>query len=212
MLMRKIVFCMSMLIAFIASGQNDVKQWSLKPFAGMSVSSFMGADADGSEARFGYHGGLEAEYQLHHRWSVALGALYSTGGAKISENAEKMTIKSDRIYFPLTAKCYVWRGLSLSTGVAPTIVVNSVFDFRGAGVSVGVKSSKISRSFDVSIPIGVSYEYRNVVVGASAYFGLCPLFKKNSYIEANGIRLDLGDAKINNYAAMISLGYKFKLK
>ena len=173
-----------MLIAFIASGQNDVKQWSLKPFAGMSVSSFMGADADGSEARFGYHGGLEAEYQLHHRWSVALGALYSTGGAKVTENAEKMTIKSDRIYFPLTAKCYVWRGLSLSTGVAPTIVV----------------------------PIGVSYEYRNVVVGASAYFGLCPLFKKNSYIEANGIRLDLGDAKINNYAAMISLGYKFKLK
>lgn len=210
--MRKIVFCMSMLIAFIACGQNDVKQWSLKPFAGMSISSFMGDDADGSEARFGYHGGLEVEYQFHHRWSVALGALYSTGGAKISENADNMTIKSDRIYFPLTAKCYVWRGLSLSAGVAPTIVVNSVFDFRGNGVSVGVKSGKISRSFDVSIPIGLSYEYRNVVAGASAYFGLCPLFKKNSYIEGNGIRLDLGDAKINNYAVMISLGYKFKLK
>ncbi len=212
MLIRKTVFCISMLIAFIVSAQNDVKQWTLKPFAGISISSFMGDDADGSEARFGYHGGLEAEYQFHPRWSVALGALYSTGGAKISENAENMTIKSDRVYFPLTVKCYVWRGLSLSAGVAPTFVVNSVFDFRGTDFSLGVKSSKISRSFDVSIPIGVSYEYRNVVVGASVYFGLCPLFKKNSSIEGNGIRLELGEAKINSYAAMISFGYKFKLK
>ena len=77
--MKKIV--LTLIIMIMAAGaimaQNDVKQFSIKPYSGFSGSIFTGEQtSDYFDPRYGFHVGVEAEYQFAPKWSMAAGAVY----------------------------------------------------------------------------------------------------------------------------------------
>lgn len=97
--------------------------------------------------------------------------------------ADDETSKLDYINIPILANVYVTKGLAVKLGIQPAFNVNS-------------KADVDAKSFDFSIPVGLSYEFSNVVLDARYNWGLTKIFEN-------------GDSK--NSVFQITLGYKFDL-
>lgn len=199
--MKKNLFLLFAIVSLCAYAQNDVKQFTIKPYAGFSGSIFnVDQLSDCFDPRYGFHVGIEGEYQFAPKWSVAVGAVYSMGGAKYVDYSglnKSVVLKNDRVFMPIVARWYAWRGLSINAGIAPTFVVNGT----------SFESNRV-RKFDVCVPLGVSYEFKNhLVVGIEGFLGLLSVYPNKEYNE------NLTNApKIYQYNGFVSLGYRFRVK
>lgn len=86
----------------------------------------------------------------------------------------------------MLANVYVAQGLAVKLGVQPGFMV----DKDGAGDDV--------KTFDFSIPVGLSYEFSHVVLDARYNWGVTKV-------------VDAGDKSPKNSVFQITLGYKFDL-
>ena len=84
---------------------------------------------------------------------------------------------------PIMANVYVVKGLAVKLGIQPGFVVEK-------------DDMDNMKTFDFTIPVGLSYEYSNVVLDARYNWGLTKM-------------LDKLDCK--NSVFQITLGYKFEL-
>ena len=162
-----------MVAAISVNAQNEVGQITLKPLVGINLADV--TDAPGADMRVGLAAGVEAEYGVAEKFSLSAGAIYSMQGVKHG--------KLDYINIPLLANYYVIPGLAIKAGVQPAFNVTSE---EGAN----------SKSFDLSIPVGASYEFSNFVLDARYNFGVTKIW-------------DAVDCK--NSVIQITLGYKFSL-
>ena len=132
-------------------------------------------------------------------------------------------LHSEYINIPLLANFYipVVKGLSVKTGVqlgflvgskleAMTLVATQEFPNYGTDQlsaydgqveynQVNSKRSDVCKSVDLGIPVGLSYEYKNIVLDARYYFGLTKI-DNTEYPE---------DCR-NRYFS-VTLGYRFHL-
>lgn len=110
----------------------------------------------------------------------------------------RTTTKLDYINVPIMANVYVVKGLAVKLGIQPGFNVNSKQTFSGKTVlgDIDKKYELDAKSVDFSIPVGLSYEYNNVVLDARYNWGLTKVFEGS-------------DAK--NSVFQITLGYKFDL-
>ena len=236
-----ILFAAMSLSAMTAIAQNKVGEFSLKPMAGINVSDISADEEVNYKVKVGFTAGVEAEYGVTPWLGVSLGAMYSQQGAKFSsrlseygvdENGQKVAVlldmkgklKADYINMPLLANFYVWKGLSIKTGVQVGFLVNDKMNgtviMAGATVpdldkityvdmstsstnyslsGFGFESSDICKSVVFGIPVGLSYEYKNITLDARYYFGLTRMDDAED------------DAPARNRCLSITLGYKFKL-
>lgn len=181
-----------MLASVGAYAQHAVGSFNLQPKVGINIANI--TDADDSDPRVGFVGGVEGEYQATDIFSVTAGVLYSMQGAKETYEGVKTTAKLDYINIPILANVYVVKGLAVKLGVQPAFNVNSEFKVKHGGQSI--EGDVDSKSFDFSIPVGISYEYKNVQLDARYNWGLTKVF-------------DDSDSK--NSVFQITLGYKFDL-
>ena len=144
----------------------------------------------------------------------------------INENGQEVLVKlsmtgklkADYINMPLLANFYVWKGLAVKTGLQVGFLVNDkmnalvemaavtkpVFDVltplsENVFTSYSVEESDICKSVVFGIPVGLSYEYKNITLDARYYFGLTRMDDVED------------DAPARNRCLSITLGYKFKL-
>lgn len=184
-----------------AYAQHAVGSFTLQPKVGMTIANV--TDVDDSSCRIGFIGGVEGEYQATDIFSVSAGVLYSMQGAKYdvkygSATAEA-TAKLDYINIPILANVYVAKGLAVKLGIQPAFNVNASVSGKAnvAGYEAETGDYDIdAKSFDFSIPVGISYEYSNVVLDARYNWGLTKV-------------TDGADSK--NSVFTITLGYKFDL-
>lgn len=87
------------------------------------------------------------------------------------------------------------KGLAVKLGIQPAFNVSDKVKFSGGGSSLENEDLG-AESFDFSIPVGLSYEYSNVVFDARYNFGVTNI-------------ADGGDSK--NSVFQFTLGYKFAL-
>jgi hypothetical protein len=202
--MKKIMMIAAMMVAAIsANAQNEVGQLTLMPKAGINISTITGSGSD-KKSKVGLVAGAEFEYGVAQNFDITAGVLYSMEGAKIGDAKFNM----DYINIPILANYYVVPGLAVKAGIQPAFnvrkkasyngntvniddVMNAVLDWTGAGVETGVKT------FNLSIPVGLSYEYQSFVLDARYNIGVTKLFKN----------ADQG----RNSTFAITLGYKFAL-
>jgi hypothetical protein len=136
----------------------------------------------------------------------------------------KGKLKADYVNMPLLANFYVWKGLAIKTGLQVGFLVNDKMnvDAAMAGVtapdtdkityvdlskpstdnffsSFSVEGSDICKSVVFGIPVGLSYEYKNITLDARYYFGLTRMDDAKE------------DPAARNRCLSITLGYKFKL-
>lgn len=197
--MKKILLMAVVMLASVASyAQQAVGTFTLQPKIGMNVASL--TKCDGCDPRIGLAAGVEAEYQATDIFSVSAGVIYSMQGNKydynvLGKNAATQTNKLDYINIPILANVYVVKGLAVKVGIQPAFKVNEEVKMSS---ELGSDSKEVdsAESFDFSIPVGLSYEYSNVVFDARYNFGVTKVW-------------DGGDPM--NSVFQITLGYKFAL-
>lgn len=198
--MKKFLASALMLLAASTAtfAQHAVGSFTLQPKVGINVASL--TKSDNYDSRIGLAAGVEGEYQVSDIFSLSLGAIYSQQGNKIDKTVygynAKYTNKLDYINVPIMANVYVVPGLAVKLGVQPGFNVNSKGKTVVAGEKGGQPFELNAKSVDFSIPVGLSYEYKNVVLDARYNWGLTKVW-------------DNLDSK--NSVFQFTLGYKFEL-
>lgn len=192
--MKKIILTAAVMLASVASyAQHAVGSFTLQPKIGLNIASL--TKCDGADPRYGLAAGVEFEYQATDIFSVSAGAIYSMQGNKYKYDNASTTNKTDYINIPVLANVYVVKGLAVKAGIQPGFKVNDKVKFAYGDNSTSKDVDK-AESFDFSIPVGLSYEFSNVVLDARYNFGCTKVIK---------------DLDPKNSVFQITLGYKFDL-
>ena len=192
--MRKVIIMAVLMLSSVATfAQRPVGSLTVQPKIGMNFATL--TKADDSESRIGLVAGAELEYQLSDIFSISGGALYSQQGCEWSEDGSTMTNKLDYINIPVLANVYVVKNLAVKVGLQPAFNVNSKQKASKGDASVQ-GSIEGTKTFDCSIPVGLSYEYKNFVIDGRYNFGLTKINKhadsKNSVFQITlGYKLDI---------------------
>lgn len=181
----EVLAAVMMLSSVATFAQHEEGSLTIQPRVGVNIASL--TKNDGGKARIGLAAGAELEYQVSDIFSLSAGAMYSMQGAKNGN----IKLNLDYINVPVMANVYVVPGLAVKLGLQPGFKVNSKVDVLG--VSANIPGAK---SVDLSLPIGLSYEYKNFVLDGRYNFGLT---KVN----------EIGDSK--NSVFQITAGYKFDI-
>lgn len=184
------------LCALTASAQQAVGTFTVKPLAGINIANITGGDG---KDIVGLAAGAEFEYQAGEIFSISAGAIYSQQGSKSSKIVEGVGVdykaNLDYLNIPVLANVYVAPGLAVKLGVQPSFKLKAKQKAEALGQKLDADLDDI-KSFDFSIPVGLSYEYKNVVLDGRYNWGLIDTMKgydgKNSVVQ-------------------ITLGYKFAL-
>ena len=192
---------MMMIVAFVAatvsaSAQNinrEVGAFTLQPKVGLTIGSFsgeyitVGGKVD-TKKRVGFIAGVEGEYYATNWLGIALGLNYAQQGWKFND----VKCKYDYLNVPLVADFYVARGLALKTGVQLGFLMNAKWD------DLNFKDDSNKTNF--SIPIGISYEFSNVVLDLRYNVALSKVNKNAT-----------DNYKFRSDLVQFTLGYKFEL-
>ena len=183
--MKKFMMMVAMAFATLtASAQAEAGTLTLKPLVGINVANITDGNGD---AKVGLAAGAELGYQLNESFAVTAGAIYSMQGAK--NDGYKLNL--DYINIPILANYYITKGLAVKAGIQPAFKVKS--EAKVDVVSVDMDGFK---SFDLSIPVGLSYEVSDFVIDARYNWGISKV-------------LEGFDSK--NTVFQFTVGYKFAL-
>lgn len=197
--MKKLLLIASALLFSVgAYAQHEVGSLTVQPKVGLNIANYR--NAENSDPRFGLAAGAEFEYQMTDMMSLAAGVLYSMQGATSDDSDMDMTMKTDYINIPIVLNVYVYENLAVKLGLQPGFNVNSSYKVSSGNFSESGSLSDIGvdiKSFDLAIPVGLSYEYNNIVFDARYNLGLLKLVEHD-------------DSK--NGCFQFTVGYKFGLK
>ena len=182
-----------MLSSVGAFAQHAVGSFTLQPKVGINIANITN-NSDYGKTRVDFAGGLEGEYQATDIFSLSAGLMYSRQGFKTKDvNVAGYTISGDSwkpsyLNIPVLANVYVVPGLAVKLGVQP-------------GFMIDKDDAEDVNTFDLSIPVGLSYEYNNFVLDGRYNWGVTKINKHS----VKG----LDDTR--NSVFQITLGYKFSL-
>ena len=188
--MKKLFVMAAMVLSSVgAFAQYSAGDITIQPKIGLSVAS-VGGDVDG-DYKAGLAVGAEAEYHVSPLIGVSAGLLYSQQGCKWSADLDEedgggnVEVKWKPAYLniPILANFYVANGLALKAGVQPAFMVAK-------------DDAERVNTFDLSVPVGISYEYMNICLDARYNIGCTKVWK---------------DVKGCNSVFQVTVGYKFKL-
>ena len=186
-----------MMASTCAFAQHEPGSLTVQPRIGFSAADFN--NTYDTEARVGLVVGPEFEYTLSNRFSLAAGLNYSQQGSELKDN--DVTFKMDYLTIPIVANVYLFKGFALKAGVQPGINLSAKLDANGKEVDI----DDMVKSFELGIPVGLSYEFRNFVLDARYIFGVTKIFDEKK-LNMNGVDLDS-----KNLGFQLTLGYKFTL-
>lgn len=185
----------------VATLSANAQQMFIKPMVGGTLSTLTG-DTDGAKMKIGLVGGAEFGYNINDMFAVTAGALVSMQGAKSDDTPLIKDASTTLTYLniPVLANVYVAPGLAIKAGLQPGFLLsqkakgdmlignNSWEEFEKTGTD-GMKK------FDLSIPLGLSYEISDFVIDARYNLGLTNINDGN-------------DEKVKNGVIMLTVGYK----
>jgi len=185
---RIMMFAITMMMAFAAFAQKSPGTLTLYPRVGMSFSKFAGGNVD-AKFKTGFTAGAELQYQLSDIIALSGGVIYSEQGTKFGsiEGIDDLEIKHNDINVPLLCVFTTKYGFSLKTGLQPEFRVSDKFD-------------KVLNEVNLSIPVGIAYEYRNFCLDLRYNFGLTHIYKDQSSYDQS-----------RNGTIMLTLGYGIDL-
>ena len=205
--MKRLIISLAILLtALTAMAQHEEGDFTIQPKVGLNIASLSDADKSITDL----HLGLEAEYMMSDCLSLGFGAILSNQGAKYDfldeAGQNKYTVDLDYVHVPILASYYVLPGLAVKAGIQPgfkmrakaklydaTVDLDDLYKLDNLFTGEDIKVS----TFDLSVPVGVSYDYMNFVLDARYNWGLIKV-------------MNVGDAFYNR-CFMLSLGYKFAL-
>lgn len=183
-----------MMVSVSAFAQREVGGLTLQPRIGIIAADFN--NTEDTQARVGLFAGAELEYYVSSHVGLSGGLYYAQQGAEL-ENYD-VTWKLDYLNIPLVANFYVWKGLALKAGLQPGINLSSKLDGAIGKYDASVNIDDAVNTFDLAVPVGISYDFGRLVLDARYTIGLTKAFK-DDYLDSKNISFQLG------------IGYKFSL-
>jgi hypothetical protein len=189
--MKKTIITIMLAIMSMATfAQKEPGTLTIYPRVGINLSKFADSkiyylDGGYVESKFkvGLAIGAECEYQLSNQFALSGGVLYSQQGEQYdlpSESKEFEKTRYDNINIPLLAVFNTRIGLSVKCGIQPEFVIGNP-DFK-------------ARKTNLSLPLGLSYEYKNLCFDLRYNLGLTNV-------------MDLDGITTKNRTIMLTLGY-----
>ncbi len=164
--------------------------------------------------------GVEAEYQLFRSFSIAAGVNYSLQGGgwddyEYKNGKDEVEIKDVKyqtgyITVPVTANYYLFKGFAVKAGVQFGFLTNaddcnsieSKYDKTTSTYTFETDVKDSFEKFDLSIPMGVSYQFKVPIVLDLRYnLGLTKVNKES----VTGVK------DMKNNVIQFTVGYKFAL-
>jgi hypothetical protein len=194
-------------ITLSAQAQHEEGDVTIQPKVGITISNI--TDGDKSKVNLAY--GVEFERFFTDQFSASLGIMFTNQGCKWNiyslDGADNVSddMKLDIYYgtLPIMANYYVLPGLALKAGIQPAFRVKARIEFNGEKMDFDNAIDAIfdgndnkMRTFDLSIPVGLSYEFKRVTFDARYNFGVTKLISNT-------------DESIYNKVFIMTLGYKF---
>ena len=184
--MKKLFVMAAMVLSSVgAFAQQAAGTTTIQPKVGLNVATI-----GDNDWKAGFAAGAELQYQATSNLGVAVGALYSVQGFKAKDlEYGNVTYKNDfkwnpgYINVPITLNYYPVAGLALKAGLQPGFMVNK-------------DDMDDVKTFDLSIPVGLSYEYQGIVFDARYNIGVTKV--ADNYDHYNNV-------------IQITVGYKFTL-
>lgn len=204
--MKKLLLSVAVaLMATAAPAQDDTNAaantttsvTTLTPKVGLNISNVTDG---GDKPRFGLVFGAELECMVSKIVGISSGAFYSQQGYRTNVETgygkAHCTLQLDYINFPILLNAHVGKGFTIKLGVQPALKINSSVKASMKNASATERTDGL-RSYDVSVPIGVSYEHKNVVFDARYNYSFTTLAK---------------GAEAKNSVLQVTVGYKFRLQ
>lgn len=197
-------------LPFTAMAQTDwVAKWSVTPHVGFNSSNMSGMDlwyanfygddmkVAKSKRKIGFVAGAEVDYHYIQRLSTAVGVWYSHEGCRYDIEVDgNPEFHFNLLNFTAVENFYLMKGLSIKTGLQLGVMLSASEKLAGVSGDAG----KVFKKANFSIPVGLSYEYCNVVLDARYNIGLTDL--------CNVANLD-PNWSTNSF--WLTLGYRFGL-
>lgn len=217
---RILAISVCVLLTIAANAQQSKGTWSITPKVGVTASTLTGnrgtiAFGGNKKMKLGMALGVDAMYQVDDMFAVSLGAMYAQQGNRIDDLPKEQVYNAkaefDYILVPLLANMYVSKGLALKIGLQPAfcitmkekadLIINGqelpfVWDLKDL-INDNLTSERISK-FDVSIPLGLSYEFGKVIVDARYNIGITKVIKGKQTTKTS----------TRNNVFMFTIGYK----
>lgn len=175
--------------AMLATMSVNAQQMFIKPMVGGTLTTFSG-DVHNNKVKVGLVAGAEFGYNFAENMGVTVGALYSMQGSAIKDVDDK--IKMNYLNIPVLFNYYIIPGLAIKAGVQPGFLMSSKYG--------DTDMKDYSKKFDLSIPMGLSYEISDFVIDARYNLGATNFLKDN-----NGL---FWDGKARHSVIMLTVGYK----
>ena len=197
--MKKTLF--TILFVALAAVSASAQNMFVKPMVGGTLSTFTG-DAEDVKMKFGFVGGAEFGYMVTPEFAVTAGLLASMQGAASKDNVFTKDFKTTLTYLniPILANYYVAPGLAIKAGVQPGFMLSRKTSYTDLTDHIDVEDTSTDgmKKFDFSIPLGLSYEFRDFVSDARYNLGLTNIY-------------DSDNMKVKNGVIMLTVGYKIPL-
>ena len=210
MMNRFLVIFAFLALSLGVKAQQETGSWTLTPRAGINTSNMSVEDlwtdmdhAISAKRKWGFVGGLDAEYQAWQQVGISVGAFYSNEGYTYGnvDDLGKITQTLHFINVPILVNFYIepniLPGLALKAGVQLGYLVSGKYKDNSGTLT---NTSDFKR-VNVSIPAGISYCYRNFVADLRYNIGL---------MNMCNVELAVEDSWKTN-SLWLTVGYQFEL-
>ena len=196
--MKKLMMIAALMVTTLSA---NAQQMFIKPMVGGTLATLTG-DTKSAKMKIGLAAGAEFGYNINDMFAVTAGALVSMQGAKFDARSDVKDMKTTLTYLniPVLANVYVAPGFAIKAGVQPGFLLSRKTTGEesignGKWESYEITGTDGMKKFDLSIPLGLSYEFSDFVIDARYNLGL-------SNIN------DVGSDKVKNGVIMLTVGYK----
>ncbi|MBR7029723.1 MAG: PorT family protein [Prevotella sp.] len=213
--MKKSLLLLAVLAMTVsAQAQHEEGDVTIQPRVGVTFSNITGDNlfmGDKPKMKVNVTYGFEVEYSFTDKFSIAGGLLFTDQGYKFDYYefvdgrdlySYQVTAKFNNYYaaVPITLNYYLVEGLAIKAGVQPAFRVKTKLEADGTKMDLDdaleflfPNKDVTVNKFDLMIPVGLSYEYKNIVLDARYNFGLIKVFKGLDVTSRNSlITLTLG--------------------
>lgn len=206
-IMKKIILLA--VVAMMATVSVNAQRTFVKPMVGATFSNL--TSVDDTKYKVGVVGGLEVGYHVSDPFALSAGLLVSMQGCALKDNEIVKDVKTTLTYLnvPILANYYVAPGFAIKAGIQPGFLVGQKtkgserISGEGSWNDFDISETDGLKKFDLSIPIGLSYEFSDFIIDARYNLGLTKIIDDKDEYDVYG-----GSDKAKNSVFMLTVGYK----
>ena len=170
----------------------------ITPKLGVNFSDL--TSVDNTKVKIGLVAGVEGLYMVKPKFGVSAGRLYSDQGSSLDVSSGSSDLNLAYINLPVLANFYVADGLALKVGLQPGYLLSANAKVSGGGTNSDTDVKDNFETLDISIPLGMSYEFNNFVIEGRYNLGLTKIPKGSNTKDSK------------NSVIQVTIGYRFNTK